>query len=104
MKYRSNINTWRASDGSTYTSAQVDRLTRVACKKTFEIQRDKHGFNFCVDCKKNSIQDILDPSHTVSVKKAKETGRVELCWYIPNIPIRCRTCHNKLDKLYIGKP
>ena len=41
---------------------------------------------------------IIDPSHTISVKYAQETGQTELAWKQENIKLRCRACHHKHDE------
>ena len=78
---------------------EVDRLTREAKLQKLQKQLDEHGYNFCEECGINEIHAILDCSHDVSVKKAKENGQSELCWSQQNITIRCRSCHQKHDGL-----
>jgi len=42
---------------------------------------------------------IIDCSHIISVKYAKETGRTELCWSQSNIRFLTREEHIKHDNL-----
>lgn len=95
------MNTYKTSKGERVTQSQIDKLTREAKAKVLENQIDRHGYNFCVKCGKNHLNTYLDCSHTISVKKAKETGRTELAWCTDNIKIRCRECHQELDGLNI---
>jgi len=90
------MNYYKDSKGNRYSSAQVERRIRAAKAKLIRNQLDEFGFNFCTVCQKNSCLP-LDCSHHVSVKKAKETGRVELCWDINNMAIVGRLCHKKKD-------
>jgi len=99
MQRVSKTNTYSASDGTRYTSAQIDRRAREACKELFRIQYETYGYNFCEECKVNDRNAILDPSHDKSVDWCKKNGRVELAWYFTNLTIRCRECHRKHDKL-----
>lgn len=52
---------------------------------------------FCEQCGRNGV--TLDMSHDISIQKAKNTGRTELCWDVNNLTIRCRKCHRKHDGL-----
>jgi len=88
------------SDGERVSQSTIDSRTREAKAQVLQNQLDEYGYNFCEDCKKNAnAAGKLDCSHDISVKKAKESGRTELCWELSNIKIRCRKCHQELDKL-----
>lgn len=63
-----------------------------------DIQFITHGYNFCQKCKRNDCKP-LDVSHTVSRKKAKEEGRVEILWDLDNLEILGRKCHQEKDRL-----
>ncbi|WP_322288798.1 hypothetical protein [Aquimarina sp. 2201CG5-10] len=58
-----------------------------------------YGYNFCEQCGSNGNGTRLDCSHDISVKKAKESGKTELCWDPGIIVIRCRSCHQEYDQL-----
>lgn len=92
-------NTYRCSSGERFTQTQIDAKIRVAKAKVLENQLDEYGYNFCEQCGRNASGTRLDCSHDISVKKAKEEGKTEQCWNVKNIIIRCRSCHQKHDKL-----
>ncbi|WP_233901399.1 hypothetical protein [Tenacibaculum piscium] len=64
-------------------------------------QFDEYGYNFCENCKRSN-GTYIDCSHDVSVKKAKEIGKTELCFSVDNITMLCRDCHKKKDGLSLG--
>lgn len=92
------MNTYKCSNGNRYNQLQIDRRIRIAKETKLEFQRDRLGYNVCERCRRNDCVPI-DVSHNVSVKKAKEMGKTELCWDILNLEILGRKCHQKKDKL-----
>ncbi len=99
MRRVSKTNRYRASDGTLYTSAEVDRRIRQACYEVMQEQALFRKGNYCVECGKNSSAEPVDPAHIKSVRWCKNNGCVELAWDKKNIRPLCRTCHNKYDKL-----
>ena len=94
------MNSYQCSDGSRVNQNTIDSKTKKAKIKVIQKQLDEKGYNYCeaVNCGKSSGV-ILDCAHVVSVKKAKEMGKTELCYDPNNIVILCRECHQKYDKL-----
>ena len=92
------MNTYECSDGSRLKQSVIERLITKAKAQKVRQQFDEHGYNFCEDCKISS-GTYIDCSHDVSVKKAKETSRTELCFDVNNITMLCRNCHQIKDKL-----
>lgn len=93
------MNTYKTSCGERVNQAYVDSKIRQAKRQKKEQFISKHNYLFCEDCGHNGTFYRLDMSHDVSIKKAKESGKTELCWDVKNITIRCRKCHQKYDKL-----
>lgn len=96
-----NKPTYQTSTGQRVTQSQIESRMRVAKENVIQAQLDEHGYNFCVECGKNGNGTRLDMSHNISIKSAKEQGKTELCWDEENIKVRCRSCHEKLDKLIL---
>ncbi|HET8885585.1 MAG TPA: hypothetical protein VFM70_04440 [Salinimicrobium sp.] len=93
------MNTYKCSDGTRVTQAQVDRRIKQAKAKKLQQAIEEKGYIACEECHRNDCKPV-DCSHTISVKEAKETGRTELCWdYENNIKLRGRPCHAKYDGL-----
>ena len=92
------MNTYSDSEGTRYTTSKIERKISIAGKELLEDQRIEHGYNFCSKCKRNDCKPI-DVSHTISRKKAKEDGCVEVLWDKENLEILGRNCHKKKDKL-----
>ena len=99
METFSKRNSYTASDGTRYTSAQIDRKVRQACRYVMNEQLSIMGYNYCMDCEVNSSHSIIDPSHDISINECKKNGQVELAWDTENITPRCRKCHQLRDKL-----
>lgn len=96
----SKNNTYYKSDGTSVSSAQVERRIRVAKQAKLDRHDRIFGYVFCEDCKRNeNCGEPIDLSHNISVKKAKEMRKVELAWSVDNIKLRCRICHRKHDNL-----
>ena len=94
------MNSYSTSNGERIRQSVIDRLIRKAKEQKLKQQFEEHGYNFCEECNVSS-GTYLDCSHRVSVKKAKETGRTELCFDVDNIDIHCRKHHEIRDKLSI---
>lgn len=92
------MNSYRTSDGSRLKQSVIESLIKKAKAAKLQQQWDESGYNFCEDCGISS-GTYLDCSHDISVKKAKESGRTELCFDVNNITIRCRKCHQTHDGL-----
>lgn len=101
MKKISTKNRYYDSDGNSYSQNQINNRITEAKAEKLDQMRCEYGYVFCEEegCGKNeNCGEMLDCSHDVSVKEAKEIKQVELCWSVKNIKIRCRTCHRKKDK------
>jgi len=98
IKAISDSNIYYGSNGSQYTQAQINILISKAKEKVIEKYLDTYGYLFCVDCKKSG--GIIEMSHEISIKEAKEKRQVELCWDTKNIKPRCHSCHANHDKLF----
>jgi len=95
-----NKPTYKDSFGNRYTTDQIEwRIKRAALEK-LDLQFIEHGYNFCVRCQRNDCKPI-DVSHTISRKKAKEDGCVEVLWDLDNLEILGRKCHQEKDGLNI---
>ena len=92
------MNTYSDSKGKRYTTPQIERLIKKSALEMLEIQFIEHGYNFCQSCLRNDDKPI-DVSHTISRKKAKEDGCVEVLWDLDNLEILGRKCHQIKDKL-----
>ena len=90
--------TYSDSKGNRYTTEQIERKISKAGKLLLELQFIENGYNFCEKCKRNDDKPI-DVSHTISRKKAKENGCVEVLWDLDNLEILGRLCHKIKDKL-----
>lgn len=96
------VNSYKTSTGDRYTQKQIEVKIRAAKIAALQNQNNDFGYNFCEDCGCNGSGTRLDCSHDYSVKKAKEEGKTEQCWNVKNIIIRCRSCHEKHDKLNLN--
>jgi len=92
------MNTYSDSQGNRYTTPQIERNIKKSALELLEIQFIEYGYNFCERCKRSS-GTYLDVSHTISRKKAKEDGIVEVLWDLSNLEILCRYHHKLKDKL-----
>ena len=77
---------YKDSQGNKYTTEQINRLSDEAAKLKLQIQFDEYRYYFCEKCGRNDCKPI-DVSHTVSRKKAKENGNVEILWDLDNLEI-----------------
>jgi len=91
-------NIYHCSNGERVEQSVIDQRTRKAKAKKLQKFLNQHGYYFCEDCERSDSKPI-DCSHEISVQEAKNTGKTELCWDVDNIKLRCRKCHQKLDKL-----
>ena len=92
--------TYSDSKGNRYTTLQIESKIRKAGLLKIELQFIDHGYNFCTKCNSNEDKPI-DVSHTISRKKAKEDGNVELLWDLDNLEILGRRCHKIKDRLFL---
>lgn len=90
--------TYSDSQGNRYTTSQIESKIKKAGLLILELQFINDGYNYCTCCKRNDCKPV-DVSHTISRKKAKEDGNVELLWDLDNLEILGRKCHKKKDKL-----
>jgi 5-methylcytosine-specific restriction endonuclease McrA len=90
--------TYSDSNGTKYTTEQIERKISKSAKEYIEMQFIEDGYNYCENCGQSS-GTYLDVSHTISRKKAKEDGCVEVLWDWGNLEILCRKCHQIKDKL-----
>lgn len=93
-----NKPTYKDSQGNRYTTEEINRKSDAAAKLKLQNQFDEYRYYHCEHCKKNDCKPI-DVSHTVSRKKAKEMGIVEILWDLNNLEILGRKCHKIKDKL-----
>ena len=89
---------YSGSDGTRYTTEQIERKIRGAAIDLVDIQFIEYGYNFCTKCGRNDCKPV-DVSHTISRKKAKEDGCVEVLWDLDNLELLGRKCHKDKDKL-----
>lgn len=95
-----NKPTYSDSQGNRYTTSQIEARIKKAALEKLDIQFLELGYNRCEGCGRNDCVP-LDVSHTISRKKAKEDGCVEVLWDLDNLEILGRKCHQKKDKLNI---
>ena len=93
-----NKPTYSDSDGNRYTTSQIELNIKKNALLLLDMQFLEDGYNYCERCKRNDCKPI-DVSHTISRKKAKADGCVELLWDFDNLEILGRKCHKKKDKL-----
>ena len=93
------MGSYKTSSGERIEKSVIDSRVRKAKKSKVDSQFEEYGYNFCEECKRSSGTH-LDCSHDISVDKCQKTGRSDLAYYVNNITIRCRNCHNKHDNLY----
>lgn len=106
IKKYSNNNKITQSSGTKLTSSALAKLITKAKESKIQMMIDNYGFVFCEDCnefgKPKNINEmdlkIIDCSHNVSVKEAKEKGISELSHDVDNIRMRCRYHHRIHDK------
>lgn len=100
------MNTYKCSDGTRISKAQIDRNVRRAKEEVLQDQLNDRGYVYCVDCDRHGYPDevddmefrLIDCSHTKSVDWCQKNGCTELAWDKSNIKPRCRFHHNQLDK------
>ena len=95
------MNTYSDSNGNRYTTNQIEIKIKKSALLLLDIQFLEYGYNFCTKCKRNDCKPI-DVSHTISRKKAKEEGNVEVLWSLDNLEILGRKCHKIKDKLNLS--
>ena len=92
---------YKTSTGESLSNSVIDSRMQKAKKQLLQNQVDEHGYNFCEQCGRSSGV-YLDCSHDISVKKAKENGKAELCYKVGNMTVLCRKCHQEKDGLNIN--
>lgn len=95
------MNHYYTSDGERISQDTIDRRIRNAKRVKLEQQRRVDGYNFCEDCGRSG-GTYLDCSHDKPVSKCKDDREAERAYDLDNITIRCRSCHEKYDKLSIA--
>lgn len=103
-----NKPTYSDSYGDRFTTDQIERKIKIAALEKLEQQSYEFGWNHCETCKKHYEEHgfieskyggYIDVSHTISRKRAKEEGIVELLWNLSNLEILCRRHHQEKDLL-----
>lgn len=100
-------NTYKMSNGERVEKSIIDFRVREAKKQKIQLMLDDHGYIFCeeIACGKNAnAGEPIDCSHDISVDDCQKMGYTELAWAVPNIKMRCRTCHQIHDKSGLGNP
>ena len=92
------MNTYQLSNGERIKKTVIDARVKKAKEQVLDNQLLEHGYNFCEKCKR-STGVYLDCSHKISVDECQKRGRSELAYYVNNIEILCRKCHQEWDKL-----
>jgi len=107
IKNVSSTNKFNQSDGTKISSKTLESYITLAKAAKIAEMDDNYGYIFCEDCNEfghppgpiNEMElKIIDCSHEISVKEAKESSRAELCYDIDNIRMRCRIHHKIHDK------
>ncbi len=107
IKNISSTNKYTLSDGTKINSKTLESYITLAKAAKIAEMMDNYGYIFCEDCNEfgyphgpiNEMElKIIDCSHQISVKEAKESGKAELCYDIDNIRMRCRIHHKIHDK------
>ncbi len=97
------MTTYSTSSGERVKKSVIDSRVHEAKRIKLANQIEAFGYNFCEECNRNDDKPI-DCSHIESVDSCQKNGRCEKSWDLSNIRILGRKCHQKHDKLYIGKP
>lgn len=108
IKQFSTKNKISLSDGTKMTPDALEKKIHKAKEVKIQEMIDNYGFVFCEDCgqygenRPKGVNEmdltIIDCSHEISVKEAKESGRAELACDVDNIRMRCRYHHRIHDK------
>lgn len=107
IKKVSSTNKYTLSDGTKISSKTLESYITLAKEAKIAEMMDNYGYIFCEDCNEFGLPPepinemelkIIDCSHEISVKEAKESGRSELCCDVDNIRMRCRIHHRIHDK------
>ena len=95
---------YRCSDGTLLSKSVIDMRVRISKSQVLQQQIDEFGYNFCVDCGRNTTNTRIECSHDISVDKAQKMGKAEFSYDVKNIHPRCHDCHSKMDGLNIMNP
>lgn len=107
IKNVSDRNKFNQSDGTKISAKTLESYITLAKEAKIAEMMDNYGYIFCEDCNEFGLPPepinemelkIIDCSHNISVKEAKESGRAELCSDVDNIRMRCRIHHKIHDK------
>ncbi len=107
IKNVSDRNKFNQSDGTKISAKTLKVYITLAKAAKIAEMMDNYGYIFCEDCNEfgyphgpiNEMElKIIDCSHQISVKEAKESGKAELCYDIDNIRMLCRIHHKIHDK------
>ena len=93
------MNTYKTSTGERLSKSVIDSRVRKAKKTKIQNMIISQGYIYCEDCGRSGGMP-LDCSHDLSVDQCQKQGKSELAYDTNNITIRCRSCHQKHDKLY----
>lgn len=94
-------NSYKMSSGERVTKTEIDKQVHKAKQRKIDGMMDEHGYIFCEECGVNSSVMPIDCSHNKSVYECQKDGESEQAWNVSNITMRCRKCHQRLDKLDI---
>ena len=107
IKNVSDRNKFNQSDGTKILAETLKVYITLAKAAKIAEMDDNYGYIFCEDCNEFGLPPepinemelkIIDCSHEISVKEAKESSRAELCYAVDNIRMRCRIHHKIHDK------
>lgn len=107
IKNVSSTNKYNQSDGTKISSKTLESYITLAKEAKIAEVMDNYGYIFCEDCNAFGLPPgqinemelkIIDCSHEISVKEAKESSRAELCYAVDNLRMRCRIHHRIHDK------
>ena len=107
IKNVSSTNKLNQSDGTKISAKTLESYITLAKAAKIAEMMDNYGYIFCEDCNEFGLPPgpinemelkIIDCSHNISVKEAKESSRAELCYDVDNIRMRCRIHHRIHDK------
>lgn len=84
-------NTYSDSYSNRLTTQEINNKVTLAKAEKLETME----YPYCETCKQ-STNTKLDMSHLISVNECKINPDIplELAWFVPNIIIECRKCHN----------
>lgn len=93
---------YKLSSGVFISKSVIDNKIRKAKELKLAEHFDEYGRYVCTKCFRNDCLPI-DVSHIESVDSCQKNGYAEKAYDLNNMQIIGRKCHNKHDKLWIGK-